>query len=177
MSHAYFMCVRIAIHVPCPEFWLTRPLCFNYSNKVLHIGTLCSFPSPFPSFIMRSCLEVSHPIINFMNRAVRGKNTNLIGASLSEPHTNGSAVREFYMYVYNYIYIYSGTCVRLPHASCTQCAIYSNTSFVSAWKNFYVSRVRVLQARGSRRLHKAMLEEDGAIDQSVSLSLWITWQQ
>ena len=45
----------------------------------------------------------------------------------------------------------------------------TNTSLEAAWQNFCVSCVRVLQARGSisRRLHEAMLEEDG---QSVSVS-------
>ena len=44
MSHAYFMCVRI--HIPCPGFWLTRPL------PIKCVCILCSFPS----FIMHSRL-------------------------------------------------------------------------------------------------------------------------
>ena len=36
---------------------------------------------------------------------------------------------------------------RYIHVYCTPCAIYSNTSLEAAWKNFCVSRVRVLQAR------------------------------
>ena len=39
----------------------------------------------------------------------------------------------------------------------------------AAWKNFCVSRVRELQAREAAQ-SSARLEEDGAVDQSVTVS-------
>ena len=40
--------------------------------------------------------------------SILNKSCNIIGASLSEPHINGTSMRELYIYIYIYILWYVG---------------------------------------------------------------------
>ena len=53
---------------------------------------------------------------------------------------------------------------------CTQCVIHYFNMSLAARKNFCVSHVRVLQARGVCMKQGRILNEDGDIDRSVSVS-------
>ena len=43
-------------------------------------------------------------MVNYFGRFWHAQHSTLFGASLSEPHINGTAVRELYIYIYYYYY-------------------------------------------------------------------------
>ena len=99
-----------------------------------------------------------------------------VGFNWCEPEwaINGTAVCKLYLFTHLYYYYYD-TYVRHPHGALY--IVYAvrdihvfQHQLRGRMKELLRVRYRGATSTGSRRLHKVMLEEDGAIGQSVSVS-------